>query len=154
MPCFTLKISILFGSLILCVCACNVKSGLSVCCFPRPVRYEVSIAFKIRTVVFWVETFCRVGRGFQEVLGSQISWHAAHEGGEVSLTHRSPLPPGMFLVLIFTRSWVGRNYVTEKSSDTTGNRSRDRPTSSAAPQPLRYPRPPPPIQWVPCLSRG
>jgi hypothetical protein len=25
---------------------------------------------------------------------------------------------------------VGRKYVTEKSSDTTGNRSRDRPTSS------------------------
>ena len=33
---------------------------------------------------------------------------------------------------------VGRKYVTEKSSD---NRSRDRPTSSAAPKPLRYPRP-------------
>jgi hypothetical protein len=28
---------------------------------------------------------------------------------------------------------VGRKYVTEKSSDKTGNRSRDRPTSSAAP---------------------
>jgi hypothetical protein len=36
---------------------------------------------------------------------------------------------------------VGRKYVTENSIDTTGNRSRDRPTSSAAPQPLRYPRP-------------
>ena len=40
-------------------------------------------------------------------LGSQISWHSALEGGEVvSLTHRPPLPPGMFLVLIFTRGWV------------------------------------------------
>jgi hypothetical protein len=40
-------------------------------------------------------------------LGSQISWHSAREGGEViSLTHRSPLPSRMFLVLIFTRSWV------------------------------------------------
>jgi len=40
-------------------------------------------------------------------LGSQISWHSAHEGGEVvSLTHRPPLPPGMILMLIFTRSWV------------------------------------------------
>jgi hypothetical protein len=40
-------------------------------------------------------------------LGSQISWHSAHEGGEVvSLTHRQPLPPGMFLVLIFIRGWV------------------------------------------------
>jgi hypothetical protein len=28
---------------------------------------------------------------------------------------------------------VGRKYDTKKSSDTTGNRSRDRPTSSAAP---------------------
>jgi hypothetical protein len=29
--------------------------------------------------------------------------------------------------------FVGRKYVTEKSSDTNGNRSRDPPTSSAAP---------------------
>jgi hypothetical protein len=40
-------------------------------------------------------------------LGSQISWHSTREGGEVvSLTHRLPLPPGIFLVLIFTRGWV------------------------------------------------
>jgi hypothetical protein len=40
-------------------------------------------------------------------LGSQISLNSAHEGGEVvSLTHRPPLPPGMFLVLMFTRGWV------------------------------------------------
>ena len=39
--------------------------------------------------------------------------------------------------------WYGwKEYVTEKSSDTTGNQSRDRPTSSAAPWPLRHPRPP------------
>ena len=32
-------------------------------------------------------------------LGSQISWHSAREGSEVvSLTHRPPLPPGMFLL--------------------------------------------------------
>ena len=75
-------------------------------------------------------------------LGSQISWHSAHEGCEVvSLTHRPPLPPGMFLVLIFTRGWVNPRamvrsegkYVTEKSSDTAGNPSRDGPTSGAAP---------------------
>jgi hypothetical protein len=75
-------------------------------------------------------------------LGSQISWHLAHKGGEVvSLTHRPPIPPGMFLVLIFTRGWVDspghgtvwRRYVTEKSSNTTGNRSRGGPTTSAAP---------------------
>ena len=40
-------------------------------------------------------------------LGSQISLHSAREGGGVvSLTHRPPLPPGMFLVLIFTRGLV------------------------------------------------
>ena len=40
-------------------------------------------------------------------LGSQVSWHSAREGGGVvSLTYRSPLPPGMFLVFIFTRGWV------------------------------------------------
>ena len=40
-------------------------------------------------------------------LGSQISRHSACVGGEVvSLTHQPPLPPGMFLVLIFTRGWV------------------------------------------------
>jgi hypothetical protein len=40
-------------------------------------------------------------------LGSRISWHSARKGGEVvSLTHRPPLPPWMFLVLIFTRGWV------------------------------------------------
>jgi hypothetical protein len=40
-------------------------------------------------------------------LGSQISWHLAREGVKVViLTHRPPLTPGMFLVLIFTRGWV------------------------------------------------
>jgi hypothetical protein len=38
--------------------------------------------------------------------------------------------------------WYGRKeYVIEKSSETTGNRSLGRQTSSAVPQPLRYPRP-------------
>jgi hypothetical protein len=69
----------------------------------------------------------------------KVSWHSAHEGVEVvTLTHRPPLPPGMFLVLIFTsrhqgHGTVGRKYVTEKSSNITGNRSRDLLTSSAAP---------------------
>jgi hypothetical protein len=63
-------------------------------------------------------------------------------GGEVvSLTNWLPLPPrnvpGTHYHLGLSRPQdhgaVGRKYVTEKSSDTTGNRSRDRPTSSAAP---------------------
>jgi hypothetical protein len=57
----------------------------------------------------------------------------------------------MFLILLFTRGCVelrtmmrseGRKDVTEKSSDTTGNRSRDRPTSSAATTPPQAPQVP------------
>ena len=51
-------------------------------------------------------------------LGSQISWHSAREGGEVvSLTHRPPLPPGMFLALIFTRGWVDPRAVERSEWD-------------------------------------
>ena len=61
-------------------------------------------------------------------LGSHISWHSAHEGGEVSLTHRPTLPPrkcSWYSFSLGTEStpgpWYGRKeYVTEKSSDTTG----------------------------------
>ena len=83
-------------------------------------------------------------------LGSQISLHSPHEDGEVvSLTHRPPLLPGNVPGTHFNwglsrpqgHGTVGRKYVTEKSSDTTGNRSRDRPTSSAGPYPLRHARP-------------
>ena len=74
-------------------------------------------------------------------LGSQISWHSAHEGGEfVSLTHWPPLPIRKCSWYSFSLSaestpgpWYNRKeYVTEKSRDTTRNRPRDRPTSSAA----------------------
>jgi hypothetical protein len=55
--------------------------------------------------------------------------------------HRPPLPPGNVPGTHFNHGLcrpqghgkVAGKYVTEKSSDTTGNRSRDRPTSSAAP---------------------
>jgi hypothetical protein len=53
-------------------------------------------------------------------LGSQISWHSAREGGElVSLTHRPPLPPRMFLVLIFTRGWVAPRAMERSEGDMT-----------------------------------
>jgi hypothetical protein len=62
-------------------------------------------------------------------------------------THRPPLPQGKSLVLIF-RGWVDprahgsvSSYRKKIPSDTTGNRSRDHPTSSAVSKPLRYPRP-------------
>jgi len=61
----------------------------------------------IRVLYINVKESCNragVAQRVQGGLGSQIS---GHEGGEVvSLTHRPPLPPGMFLVLIFTRGWV------------------------------------------------
>jgi hypothetical protein len=75
-------------------------------------------------------------------LGSQISWHSTREGGKVvSLTHRSSLPRGSIPGIHFHhglsrpqgRGPVGRKYVTEKCSNTTENRSRGSPTSSAAP---------------------
>ena len=48
-----------------------------------------------------------VAQSVPGVLGSQISWHSERESGEVvSLTHRPPLPPRVFLVFIFTRGWV------------------------------------------------
>ena len=75
-------------------------------------------------------------------LGSQISLHSARAGGEVvSLMYQPPLPPRKYSWYSFSLGtestpgpWYGRKeYVTEKSIDTTGNRSRNRPTSSAAP---------------------
>ena len=42
-------------------------------------------------------------------LGFWSSWHSAREGGEVvSLTHRPPLPPGMFLVLTHFHQGLSR----------------------------------------------
>jgi hypothetical protein len=90
-----------------------------------------------------------VVQGIPGGLGSQIPLHSAREGGEVvSLTHRPPLPPGSVpgtyfhwgLSLAQGHGAVRRKYITEKSSDTTGNRSRDRQTRRAAPKPLRQPR--------------
>jgi hypothetical protein len=50
-------------------------------------------------------------------LGSQIPWHSARKDGEVvSLT---PLPPGMFLVLIFNRGWVDPRTMVRSEGDTS-----------------------------------
>jgi hypothetical protein len=71
-------------------------------------RYELN--FEKRYMELWVKesrNSTGVAQRVPEGLGSQISWHSAREGGEVvSLTHRPPLSPGMFLVLIFTGGWV------------------------------------------------
>jgi hypothetical protein len=59
-----------------------------------------------------------VAQGVPGGLGSQISWHSTHEGGEVvNLTHRPPLPPGMFIVLIFTRGWVNPRAMVESEGN-------------------------------------
>ena len=62
------------------------------------------ITFRLTNVI--PERIIFVSRGIT-VYPIVLSWHSAHEGGEVvSLMHRPPLPPEMFLVLIFTRDWV------------------------------------------------
>ena len=79
-------------------------------------------------------------------LGSQISWHSAHESGEVrgdwcvrdAPVAFTPRKCSWYSFSLGAESipgpWYGRKEcVTEKSSDATGNRSQDRPTSSAAP---------------------
>jgi hypothetical protein len=63
----------------------------------------------------------RVAQRVPGGLGSQISWHTAREGGEVSLTHRPALPPGMFLVFIFTRSWVDPRAMERSEGDMSLN---------------------------------
>jgi hypothetical protein len=51
-------------------------------------------------------------------LGSQIPRHSARKGGEVvSLTHRPPLPPGVYLVLIFTMGWVDPRAMERSEGD-------------------------------------
>jgi hypothetical protein len=53
-------------------------------------------------------------------LGSQIPWHSARKGGEVvSLTHRPPLLPGVFLVHIFTNGWVEPRATVRSEADTS-----------------------------------
>jgi hypothetical protein len=70
-----------------------------------------------------------------------------YEGGKVvTLTHRPSLPPGVswysFLEAESTPGHMVPSVASKKiSSDNTGDRSRDLPTSSAEPYPLRYPRP-------------
>ena len=49
----------------------------------------------------------RVAQRVPGSLGSQISWHSAHKGGEVvSLRHRPPLPPGNVSGTHFHWGWV------------------------------------------------
>jgi hypothetical protein len=73
--------------------------------------------------------------------GSQISKQSAYEGGKfVSPTHRPPLPPGLFLVLIYVKrlsqpqghSAAGMIMSMKNSTDTIGNRTRDLPACSTA----------------------
>ena len=79
-------------------------------------------------------------RGFQKIQAPRFHdiRHMKVVRSSASRTGRL-YPQEMFLVLIFTRVWVdpramvrSEGIAPQKSSDTAGNWSRDRPTSSAA----------------------
>jgi hypothetical protein len=68
---------------------------------------KISVVFNLPTIKKNSRHRPGVAQRVPGSLGAQISRHSAREGGEVvSLTHRPPLPPGIFLVFIFTRGWV------------------------------------------------
>ena len=59
-----------------------------------------------------------VAQSIPGFLGSQIPWHSARKDGEiVRRTHRLPVPPGMFLVLIFTGGWVDPRAIVRSEGD-------------------------------------
>ena len=74
--------------------------------YPEPGRLQPTCSPSVKKKVKESRNRPGVAQRVPGGSGSQISWHSAREGGEVSLTHWPPLPPGMFLVLIFTRGWV------------------------------------------------
>ena len=106
---------------------------------PRQAEVAQGVPGRLRPRIF--STF-----GTRRVAGRQPNAPATFTPGEIPGTHfqRLSRPQGTW----FCRKepWkksplsrpqghgaIGRKYITEKSRDTTGNRSRDRPTSSAAP---------------------
>jgi hypothetical protein len=109
-----LRICVIIMALIWKPCSITIvvtTSIITVCC---------QLPFKVATVCKVKEPRNRpsVAQRVPGGLGSQIPWHSAREGSEVvSLTHRPPLPPEMFLVLIFTRGWVDRRAVERSEGD-------------------------------------
>ena len=128
LKCASLKLLVMFRVSSRCLAAwyldCNVK---------RNVKFVQYIS--CYTILY------KFDRGFQKVYAPRFPWHSAHEGGEVvSLTHWPPSPPGMFLVLIFTRGWVDPRVMVQsegichwKIQWHHRQSIPDRPTSSAAP---------------------
>jgi hypothetical protein len=74
---------------------------------------------------------------FHDILQMKVVWSSGLRTDRLN-------PQEIFLIFSLgdestTRPWYGRNkYVTEKCIDTTGNRSRDNPTSCEAPYPLLH----------------
>jgi hypothetical protein len=119
-----------------------------VCCSLSAFRFKMFVRF-----VWWVK-----GKGFPLQAWSG-SWGSAGLGswifstfGTMKVVRSSPLRTGRlypqefswysFLEAESTPGHMVPSVVSEKiPSDTTGYRSRDLPTSSAVPWPLRHPRP-------------
>ena len=96
--------------------------------FPQQAEVAEGVPDRLRPRIFL--TF-----GTIRVVGRQPYAPAAFTPEEIPGTHfqRLSRPQGTW----FCRGNDGKKI----PSDTTGNRSRDRPTSSAVPYPLRHPRP-------------
>jgi hypothetical protein len=72
---------------------------------PLPTKYTIQRNGKGKGKAVPLQVWC--GPESSRKLRFPDFMTAAQDGGEVvSPTHRPPLPPGMFLVLIFTRGWV------------------------------------------------
>ena len=102
----------------------RVTVGVKVKVIPQQAEVAQGVPGRLRPRIFL--TF-----GTTRVVGRQPHAPAAFTPGEIPGTHFQT-----------SGHMVPLGGATEKiPSDTTGNRSRDRRTSSAVPQPLRHPKP-------------
>jgi len=117
-----------------------LKVSSSATCFHE--RYSVGLneGKKVKQSLYRPGQALRV----PQIWGAHISRQPAYEGGKVvSPTHRPPLPPRKYSLLISVRGWVDPRAIVQpeglcqwnNSNDTIGNRTSDHPACRAVPQP-------------------